>query len=60
MREWGRDGFCDHRVEAVHVQTVEVLGWNNEGDVAVKRLPLVLQFKLTPTRNSIAVTAAGP
>jgi hypothetical protein len=28
----------------------EILGWYDEGDVAVKRLPLVLQLKLTPTR----------
>ncbi len=47
-----RDGFGDHGVEAILVQTVEVFGWNDEGDVAVKRLPLVLQLKLTPARNS--------
>ncbi len=52
MQGCGRDGFCDHGVEAVYVQTVEVLGWDNEGDIAVKRFLLVLQFKLTPARDS--------
>ncbi len=52
MQGWGWDGFCDHGVEAVHIQTVEVFGWDNEGDVAVKRFPFVLQSKLTPARDS--------
>ncbi len=46
MQGWG------YGVEGVYVQTVEVLGWDNEGDVAVKRLLLVLQFKLPPARDS--------
>jgi hypothetical protein len=50
MQGWRRDGFCDHGVEAAHVQTVEVLGWDNEGDVAIERLSLVLQFEATPAR----------
>ncbi len=51
VQRWRRDGFRDDGIEAVFVQAVKVLGWNNKGDVAVKRLPLVLQFKLTPARN---------
>ena len=51
MQGWVCDGFGDHGVEAVHVQTVEVFGWNDEGDVAVKRFPLLLQLKLAPSRS---------
>ncbi len=36
---------------SVFIQAAKVLDWNDEGDVAVKRLPLVLQFKLTPARD---------
>ncbi len=48
MQRWRRDGFRDDGIEAVLIQAVKVFGWNNEGDVAVKLLPLVLQLKLTP------------
>ena len=57
MQGWGWNGFRDHGVKAVHLQTVEVLGWDDEGDVAVKRLSLVSQLKLAPGET---VTVAGP
>jgi hypothetical protein len=44
MQGWGWDIFGDNRIEVVHVQAVEIFGWDDEGDVAVKRLPLVLQL----------------
>jgi hypothetical protein len=54
MQRWRRDGFRDDGIEAVFIQTAEILGWNDEGDVAVKRFPLILQLKLTPTAGSLS------
>ncbi len=51
MRGWGWDGFGDHRIEVVHVQAVEIFGWDDEGDIAVKRLSFVLQLELPPARH---------
>ncbi len=50
MQGWGWDSFSDPGIEVVHVQAVEVFSWNDEGDIAVKRFPLVLQFELAPAR----------
>ncbi len=44
VQRWRRDGFRGDGIEAVFIQAAKVLGWNDEGDVAVKRLPLVLQW----------------
>ncbi len=52
MQRWRRDSFRDDGIEAVFIQAAEILGSNDEGDVAIKRLPLVLQFKLTPARDT--------
>ena len=52
MQGWGWNGFRDHGVKAAQIQTVKVLGWDNEGDVAVERLSLVLQFKSALARDS--------
>ncbi len=51
MQRWRRDGFRGDGIEAVLIQGAKIFGWNDEGDVVVKRLPLVLQLKLTPTRD---------
>ncbi len=48
--------FYEHHL----IQAAEILGWNKEGDVAVKRLPLVLQLKMRQRLRRIAVTVAGP
>ncbi len=47
----GGDGFGDHRIEVVHVQAIEIFGWDDELDIAVKRLPLVWKLELTPARH---------
>ena len=60
MQRWRRDGFRGDGIKAVLIQAAKVFGWNDEGDVAVKRLPLVLQLKLTPARNRCHGTVAGP
>jgi hypothetical protein len=39
MQEWGWDVFGDDRIEVVHVQAVEIFGWDDEGDVALNVFP---------------------
>ncbi len=51
MQGWGLDSFGDDGIKVVYIQAVEVLSWNDEGDIAVKRFPLVLQFELAPARH---------
>ena len=46
-----RDGNKTTSVTTGYVQAVEILGWDNEGDVAIERLSLVLQFKTAPARD---------
>ncbi len=48
MQEWGSGSLSDYGIEVVYVQAVEVFSWNDEGDIAIKRFPLVLQFELAP------------
>ena len=46
------------KLKAAHVQTVDVLGWDNEGDVAVERLPSYCSS--SRRLRGTAVTVAGP
>ncbi len=51
VRRWRHDGFRSDGIEAIHIQTAEIFGWDNERDVAVKRLSFVFQLKLAFARH---------